>query len=109
MQPRHRLRTVTSADIFQFIAIIYYLGIVRLPNKKDLWSTHDELPLHKVAKGMSRDQFMYIWRDIALMGDQADGNLLDEYTDDETDPVNWLDEEDFEENVEDVPPNAAWF
>ena len=50
---------VSASDVLQFFAIIYYLGIVRVPCKYDLWSKHGELPTHSIAveNEMKRDSF----------------------------------------------------
>ena len=54
---------ITSGDVYQFIAILYYMGIVRLASKDDYWSTHDWMPSnHPVCVGMSRNRFRFIWR-----------------------------------------------
>ena len=55
---------ITSGDVYQFIAILYYMGIVRLASKDDYWSTHDWVPSnHPVCAGMSRNRFrLFIWR-----------------------------------------------
>ena len=52
---------ITSGDVYQFIAILYYMGIVRLASKDDYWSTHEWMPSnHPVCVGMSRNRFRFI-------------------------------------------------
>uniref|UniRef100_A0A7S4J171 PiggyBac transposable element-derived protein domain-containing protein n=1 Tax=Odontella aurita TaxID=265563 RepID=A0A7S4J171_9STRA len=64
-----RQRAVTEADIIKFFALIYYLGVVKLPDKRDLWSTHSQLPVHSLASenSMTRDRFQYVWRNISFV------------------------------------------
>eukprot|EP00957_Ditylum_brightwellii_P078457 5966213-Ditylum_brightwellii.AAC.2 len=40
------------------------MGICKLPHKRDYWSTHRLMPIHKTIEltGMSRDRFEFIWR-----------------------------------------------
>ena len=59
---------VTRAELLRFFAIYYYMGIVRLPNKKDYWrgGTEDVWPIHAVCRSLSRTRFEYIWRNIHL-------------------------------------------
>eukprot|EP00957_Ditylum_brightwellii_P118715 9054511-Ditylum_brightwellii.AAC.1 len=43
--------------VYQCIAMIFYLDIVRLPSIKKYWNTQQYMPDHKIAKelGMSRN------------------------------------------------------
>ena len=52
------------SEMYHFLALLYYFGIVRLPSKRDYWSTDDYMPSHKIAKDldMSRDRFTFMWR-----------------------------------------------
>src|SRR6056300_342697 len=51
---------IKSAEILVFFAIYYYLGIVKLPAKKDYWQRSDDIwPSHPIAKQMRRDRFCY--------------------------------------------------
>lgn len=56
----------TSSDICQFIAIIYYMGIVELPYKDDYWSTDEILPSHPVVNGISRARFRFLLATLTL-------------------------------------------
>ena len=57
-------RDITVSCIYHFLAILYYFGIVRLPSKRDYWSTDQYMPQHKVCitLGMTRDRFEFMWR-----------------------------------------------
>ena len=57
-------RQFTAGCIYQFIAIIYYMGIVQLPSKDDYWSTDPMMPSHDLCNqcGMSRNRFRFLWR-----------------------------------------------
>ena len=39
----------TLKDVYHFFAILYYMGIVRLPEKDDYWSTEPLMPVHEVC------------------------------------------------------------
>ena len=58
--------------MLHFNAIIYYMGLVRLPNKRAYWSTDVDMPSHPVLSGMSRDRFEFIWRFLRLTDDDLD-------------------------------------
>eukprot|EP00957_Ditylum_brightwellii_P049271 3739051-Ditylum_brightwellii.AAC.1 len=46
-----KVSTEFSVSVFyQFIAMIFYLGIVRPPSIKDYWDTQQYMPDHKFAK-----------------------------------------------------------
>ena len=57
-------RPITISCMYQFFAIIYYMGIVKLPCKDDYWSTDDMMPTHDLCNqcGMSRNRFRFLWR-----------------------------------------------
>jgi len=47
---------IKSAEILIFFAIYYYMGIVKLPAKKDYWQRSDDIwPSHPIAKQMRRN------------------------------------------------------
>ena len=39
----------TLKDVYHFFAILYYMGIVRLPEKDNYWSTEPLMPVHEVC------------------------------------------------------------
>ena len=94
-------RDITVSCIYQFLAIIYYFGIVRLPSKRDYWSVDEYMPKHKVvnALGMNRERFAFIWRHVKItklaVGDEekdeaseSNDNDVDDVDDDRLIEVN---------------------
>lgn len=59
---------ITARSLCQFIGIILYSGVAKLPAKADYWSNNDVLPSHNVTRGMSARTFEYIWRNIHYRG-----------------------------------------
>ena len=58
-------KEITPSDILHFLAILYYIGIVRLPSKQDYWSKGFHwLPSHPICSvnGMTRERFEFLWR-----------------------------------------------
>ena len=58
-------RPITVGCMYHFLAMIYYMGIVRLPDtKEDYWSTEKWMPEHPICieNGMTRNRFRFIWR-----------------------------------------------
>ena len=80
---------ISEADIFHFLAILYYFGLVVLPSKSDYWSTNEWMPHHPIVheNGMTRARFEFLWRHFHPSYDEAI-----------EDPEATLDEED--ENAE---------
>ncbi len=56
-----RYKEVKDYKILQFVAIYYYMGLVKLPAKKDYWRQGGDWPAHGITVSMSRDCFQYIW------------------------------------------------
>ena len=52
------------SNMYHFLAILYYFGIVKMPAKSDYWSTHPVLPKHPIVNelGMTRDRFQFMFR-----------------------------------------------
>lgn len=73
LTPERRERPITAAEVFYLFTIIYYLGVVKVPDKHDLWSTHRELPSQalETENGMSRNRFSYIWLNLFFIGPSA--------------------------------------
>jgi len=51
---------VTNDEIRAFLAILLYMGLVKLPNYNMYWSTHDLLNLKNFTSLMTRDRFLNI-------------------------------------------------
>lgn len=81
-----RKKAITSSDILQFMAILFYLGVNPVRAKTDLWSKHPEMPRHELAheNNMSLNRFRYIWRNIYFVPTVGDEEL-ENNTDNESD------------------------
>ncbi len=57
-------RPFTPSSVYQFLAILYYQGLVRLPSKDDYWSCDPIMPTHDlcIQLGMTRNRFRFLWR-----------------------------------------------
>ena len=121
--PPQRRRPVTRACILHFIAIIYYMGLVKCPAREDYFRDSNEVwPLHPVCQGMGRDRFAYIWRyfhisfnkerdvieepveffeeDIEVDDDESVGSVLEGDADEEEDLMGRASREFTEEQME---------
>lgn len=58
--------------VLHFFAILYYMGIVRWPSKRDYWSGDPMLSDHQAVRGMNRLMFEFIWRYIHFLGASND-------------------------------------
>ena len=93
MSRRTQSRPLTMACVYQFLAIIYYMGLVRMPDKDDYWSNERWLPLHEVCtvNGMTRNRFRFIWRNFHLNHEEdsgiGDNDNSDSNEDDEEDDL----------------------
>ena len=113
--PPSRRRDVKPSDIAYFLAMYYYMGIVKLPAKRDYWRTENDFwPTHPVAQNISRDMFHYIWRYIHFKGggDGPDVEMEEEEDDDERsigelDYVAAQEDESEDEDEEDEEEQAA--
>jgi len=67
------LRRRDDGLYLSFFGIIYYMGIVVLPDKDDYWTTNPIMPEHHICNemGMNRDRFRFIWRHIHFEKDGA--------------------------------------
>ena len=76
-------RPITVGCVYQFIAIIYYMGIVKLPDKDDYWSNDKWMPEHPVCNefNMTRNRFRFIWRHIHV--NHTNDDLEDDVVDDD--------------------------
>ena len=67
--PPSRRRKITPSHVSYFLAMYYYMGVVKLPSKRDYWRRDDDFwPVHKPAQNISRDMFGYLWRYLHLAG-----------------------------------------
>ena len=64
----------TISCVYQFIAMLYYFGICRMPSKRDYWSNDQYMPQHAICKelGMTRDRFDFLWRHFKVSPTTAD-------------------------------------
>lgn len=69
---------IRPSDILHFLTIVMYMGVVRLPAKRDYWSTRKLMPSHEVctAHGMTRSKFLYLYSNFHLVG--PDGGSAEE-------------------------------
>jgi len=94
--PRSRRKKVTKSTILRFFAIIYYMGVVRLPSKEDYFeATEDDdfWPEHPAIK-LSYSMFRYMWRNFHMTYHNDSSDEGDIGRDDDVD-------EDFEDESDD--------
>ena len=100
--PPSRLLTVGRAEMLQFFAMYYYMGLVRLPSKCDYWRD-GELPVwphHPITAHITWRKFDYIWENMRLT-DIGSGLVAEEVSD--------LDREDNdEENLDRGVSHERW-
>ena len=50
--------------MYQYLVILMYMGVVKLPCKDDYWSSEDVMPHHDLCNmwGMNRNRFQFLWR-----------------------------------------------
>jgi len=72
--PPNKIRHVGRPEMLRFLAVIYYMGIVKLPAKKDYWrdSQSTVWPTHPVCGHISRALFEYIWRNVHFTAVETD-------------------------------------
>ena len=85
--------------MYHFINILYYMGIARLPCKRDYWSTKKWMPYHLLVHelGMTRHRFLFIWRHFHVSPPSEDPNSI-HVEDDEIDDV--VDDSPIEPTIE---------
>ena len=120
--PAGKRFNISVPDIFQFYAMIYYFGFVRLPNKELYWANHDLdiLPAHPVchARKMTYRKFVYLWthfygvdpksvgHDDVDKDSDDDGPVPDLLSDSDSDSESDSDDEDA---TQDVPDSLFMF
>ena len=62
-------RKVTASEIMKFIGIIHYMGVVKLPSKRDYWTTNGLMPFYHIINKlqMSRDRLNFLWKHFHMM------------------------------------------
>ena len=64
---RAEFKDISEEDLLFFFSIIFYMGVVRLPAKKDYFESDGMWPAHKATQRMSYHRFETIWRFIHLI------------------------------------------
>ena len=66
------------SSMYHFIAILYYMGISRLPCKIDYWSAKKWMPYHPLVHelGMTRSRFLFIWRHFHVSAPSVNPNSI---------------------------------
>ena len=73
---RDRVKPISRSELCRFLAIIFYMGVVRLPSKEDYWVVDDDvLPTHHTLK-LHYTRFHYVWRNFHTSFDE--NSTLDE-------------------------------
>ena len=83
-------KRVHAGQILHFIGMLQFMGISRLPSKKDYWSTHQWMSSHPVCLsfGMTRDHFCFLWRHFHMV--EPYGNEDENFSEDlEGDIFEW--------------------
>lgn len=126
--PINKRRNISKADILRFLATISYMGLCRLPAKKDYFpgKRSDVLPSHPLIK-IKRVVFDYLWRYFHTsythgqqedetdvdMEDEDDEEIIDESIPDleEEDDYNQQQQEaEVEDDDDDEPqPEPSWY
>ena len=75
-QRKNESRPFTMGEMYHFLAITYYMGVVRLPSKDDYWSTNKWMPSHPICTkfGMHRMRFKFLWRHLHVECDDEDND-----------------------------------
>ena len=64
----------TMKCMYQYLAILMYMGIVKLPCKDDYWSTDEVMPSHSLCNmwGMNRNRFRFLFRHFHILSSDQD-------------------------------------
>lgn len=70
--------------MYHFLAMLYFMSIVRLPVKRDYWSTELWMPMHTIVKNnnLSRDCFEFLWKHFHISEEVMEENVTEEDGDD---------------------------
>ena len=87
----------TRATMYHFLALVSYFGMVKMPSRRDYWSTHYLLPRHRIATelGMTRNRFDFLWRHFHCNTPQQQDSDDDDYDSEDDDDDHNEDGEDF--------------
>lgn len=100
---------VTAQEVLKFLAIYYYMGLVRLPARRDYWRTVDRTwPEHRVPRELSRDRYDYIWRYLHLCAEEIQ-EVDEEEDDDDSDAHDDVDDDAPASADEQLPVDSRWF
>ena len=60
---KHMSAPFDLQSFYHLLALIFYMGVVRLPCKTDFWKDDNTWPYHPIIHemGMSRDRFTFLW------------------------------------------------
>eukprot|EP00592_Proboscia_alata_P028038 CAMPEP_0194432024 /NCGR_PEP_ID=MMETSP0176-20130528/67807_1 /TAXON_ID=216777 /ORGANISM="Proboscia alata, Strain PI-D3" /LENGTH=148 /DNA_ID=CAMNT_0039247941 /DNA_START=32 /DNA_END=475 /DNA_ORIENTATION=+ len=66
--------------MYHSLAMLYYMGIMRLPAKRDYWTTGLWMSVHTVAKAnnLSRDCFKFLWKHFHVSVELTEENVTEE-------------------------------
>ena len=83
LHKHQRKSKITYSNIIQFFGTVYYIGVIHLPWKNDIWSTHSEIPTHTilVEGGMRRNRFK--WKMSFICENDNSDEVISEHSDDE--------------------------
>ena len=95
------IKPFQGSEFLVWVAIFYYMGIVKLPQKEDYWRTDRLWPMHKVCMYMTLFWFQQWWHNLHLCDVKVD-NV--EEPDGETE---WTMEDEQEENLENSDDDAT--
>lgn len=100
--PPGQLKNIERKDILRFLAIYFYMGLVKLPSKKDYWRAGESAvwPVHPIFAHMPRVLFEYIWRNVHLTDVEPEEAAVEEAVQDRAD-----DEEEFDQDDDNNNPN----
>ena len=92
-----RHRAIDVSDIYHFLSITIYMGVVRLSSVSAYWEckTNDMYPEHKPCRHLTYPRYQVLWRCISMI--PVDGYEDDSDTEDDVDS----DEEEEEEEDDD--------
>ena len=70
-------KRVTNAEILAFLAMYYYMGLVKCSSRADYWKRDINWPHHPPTDEISRNRFDFVWRHIHLEEVSTDDDIDD--------------------------------